>query len=116
MLRRGNAHPLAGTPRVVRPPGRRGITLWELLVAISIVAILAGLALGMMYIAQTDAKIMKTRAMISKLNNLILPRYEAYRTRRVPIQFLQPPVSSVDSMYNVYPRVCARRGSTPCTS
>jgi hypothetical protein len=28
---------------------------------------------------------MSTRAMIVKLNNLIMPRYEAYRTRRVPI-------------------------------
>ncbi len=64
----------------------RGLTLVELMVTITIIAILATLFLGALVNAQNDAKAMKTKSMIVKLNNLIMPRYELYRTRRVPMQ------------------------------
>jgi type II secretory pathway pseudopilin PulG len=64
------------------------LTLVELLVTISIIAILASIMLGALQVATQEAKSMKTKSMISKLNNLIMPRYEAYRTRRVPINIL----------------------------
>jgi prepilin-type N-terminal cleavage/methylation domain-containing protein len=88
-----------------------GLTLVELLVTISIIAILATLSLGALFSAQTEAKVMSTRAMIVKLNNLIMPRYEAYRTRRVPInispfytvgmsQFAVPPSAAAMTRLN----------------
>jgi prepilin-type N-terminal cleavage/methylation domain-containing protein len=73
-------------PRVGRQlRGRIGLTLVELLVTISIIAILATIFLGALQVATQEAKEMKTKSMIVKLNNLIMPRYEAYRTRRVPL-------------------------------
>ncbi|HEX4142708.1 MAG TPA: type II secretion system protein [Pirellulales bacterium] len=78
------------------PFSRAGLTLVELLVTISIIAILAGLFLGALQSATEEAKAMKTKSMIAKLNNLIMPRYDAYRTRRVPI--IIAPTNSVNPM------------------
>jgi prepilin-type N-terminal cleavage/methylation domain-containing protein len=68
--------------------GRAGFTLVELLMTISIIAILASLLLGGLYSSQEGARVAKTQATIAKLNNLIMHRYEAFRTRRVPISFV----------------------------
>jgi prepilin-type N-terminal cleavage/methylation domain-containing protein len=72
---------------VPRPqsPARRAFTLVELLVVISIIAILASVFLGAMYAAQDTARTQKTRATIVKLNTIIMEHYESYRNRRVPI-------------------------------
>lgn len=88
------------------PPGRldqtrRALTLVELLVVIAIIGILATLFLGAMFGVMESAKVMKTRAMIVKLNNLIMPRYESYRTRRVPIQITQGTPVNVAARYRV---------------
>ena len=64
---------------------RNAFTLVELLVVISIVALLSTLMLGALYTAQDAAKAQKTRSTIAKLNTLIMERYESYKTRRVPI-------------------------------
>jgi prepilin-type N-terminal cleavage/methylation domain-containing protein len=65
---------------------RRGFTLVELLITISIIGILAGMMLFAMFQSQETAKAHRTRALIAKLNNVIMRRYDEYRTRRVPIQ------------------------------
>jgi prepilin-type N-terminal cleavage/methylation domain-containing protein len=64
---------------------RRGFTLIELLVVITIMGILAGMVMGALQMAQTSAREAATKATITKLNNIIMRRYESYITRRVPI-------------------------------
>jgi len=83
--------------------GHAGLTLVELLVTISIIAILASIFLGALQIATEEAKAMKTKSMIVKLNNLIMPRYEAYRTRRVPLNLAITQASVAASLSYTYP-------------
>ncbi len=67
-----------------RPP-TTAFTLVELLVVMTILAILASMVLFALASAQESARYDKTQATISKLNALIMAKYESYRTRRVPI-------------------------------
>ncbi|REK08455.1 MAG: prepilin-type N-terminal cleavage/methylation domain-containing protein [Planctomycetota bacterium] len=62
-----------------------GFTLVELLITISIIAIMASMVLFAVYAAQEAARERKTRALITKLNGIIMERWDEYRTRRVPI-------------------------------
>lgn len=64
---------------------RAGFTLVELLVVIAILAILSSMVLFALAGAEGSAKIIRTRTTIEKLHNLIMQKYESYRTRRVPI-------------------------------
>ena len=48
-------------------------------------AILASMMLFALAGAETTAKEMRTRATIDKINNVIMAKYESYRTRRLPI-------------------------------
>jgi prepilin-type N-terminal cleavage/methylation domain-containing protein len=64
---------------------RLGFTLIELLVVIMILAILASIVLFALASVQEDARAMKTRATIQKLDALIMQKYESYKTRRVPV-------------------------------
>jgi len=65
-------------------PARRGLTLVELLVTMTIVAILASTVVFAMASATESAKKAKTRTIIAKLHNLLMERWESYETRRVP--------------------------------
>ncbi len=65
---------------------RRGFTLVELLVVLTIIMILSGLLYGALQLARGTAREMSTKATIAKLNNIILRQYESYKTRRVPIR------------------------------
>lgn len=64
---------------------QRGFTLVELLVVIAIIGILASLFLGGLFSAEEQAKIQRTKATIAKINNVVMARWDSYRTRRVPI-------------------------------
>lgn len=62
-----------------------GFTLVELMVVITIIALLSSLMLVAMFGAQESARAQKTRSIIAKLDAVILPAYEDYRARSVPI-------------------------------
>lgn len=68
------------------PRYRPSFTLLELLVAIAILGIMAGMALYSLAGAQTDARNARTRATISKLNEIVLQRWEEYRYRPVDVR------------------------------
>jgi prepilin-type N-terminal cleavage/methylation domain-containing protein len=65
------------------PP--RGFTLMELLIVITIIAILAGLVVSGLIGATNQARAARTRAQIMKIDTLIMERYEGYRTRAVRV-------------------------------
>ncbi len=69
-----------------------GFTLVEMLVTISIIAILTGLVFGALQMARAAAREDATKATIAKINNIIMARYQSYRTRRLPLgQLIYPP-------------------------
>ena len=68
-----------------RRPTPDAFTLIELMVTLVIVAMLASLTLAGLAGARQRAKIDKTRSTIRKINEIILPQYESYLTRRVPV-------------------------------
>ena len=63
----------------------RGFTLVELLVVVLIVTILATVVLFAMFSATETARAARTSSMIARINDLIIPMWESYMTRRVPI-------------------------------
>lgn len=67
-------------------PHRSAVTLIELLFVMIILGILAAVALGGMSAAYAQARVERTRAIITRLNQLITEKYESYRTRAVPIK------------------------------
>jgi len=55
-------------------------------VTITIIGIMAGMMMGALQMARNSGKESATKATITKLNSIIMQRYESYMTRRVPIQ------------------------------
>lgn len=84
--------------------GRRAFTLVELMISIMIIAMMAGMLLFAVYAAQESAKTAKTRSLISKLDGIIMNRWESYRTRRVPVSVPAPPDPSNTAAYQAYLR------------
>lgn len=67
-------------------PRDRGFTLIEMTIVIAIIAILAAMAMSVYATAAQQARGMRTRAIIAKIDQLIGEKYESYRTRQVPIR------------------------------
>ena len=89
-LRRNHASPAGSGFTLVELPAvskrqRFAFTLVELLVTVSVIAILATLLLGALYSAQDTARAQKTRSTIAKLHTMMMTRWETYKTRRVPV-------------------------------
>ena len=80
-------HPIPAKPR------RAGFTLVELLITVSVIAIMASMILFALFAAQETARVQKTKAFIAKLDAIIKAKYESYKTRRVPINIPPPPES-----------------------
>lgn len=87
---------------------RRGFTLVELLITISIIGIMASMVLFAMFSAQEAAREQKTRALITKLNNIVIQRYESYRTRRVPFVFPTIPQNASPANKVLYQKEISR--------
>ncbi len=77
--------PFAPLRLCVKHRVKRGFTLVELLVTVTIIAILAGVVLAALNAARQTARQAKTKATIAKLDQVIMRRYDSYMTRRVPI-------------------------------
>jgi prepilin-type N-terminal cleavage/methylation domain-containing protein len=92
--------PLSSLP----PPLSSGFTLIELLVTITIIGILAGMVLGALHAAGNAGREAATKSTITKLNSIIMQRYESYMTRRVPIRIprgTQPAVAARLRLYSL---------------
>lgn len=69
-----------------RPVGGSGFTLIELLATMAIISIILTFMLGAVWVAQESTRGAQTETMIAKLHNVIIERWESYRTRRVSLQ------------------------------
>ena len=70
---------------------RVGFTLVELLVSIAILTVLAAmLVVGLAGVTET-ARIDRTETQIERLNSLMMPQWESYKTRRVKLDETLPP-------------------------
>jgi len=62
-----------------------GFTMVELLVTVSIIAMLAALTLGAVHVSREAAREMKTKSTIRKIDGVVTSLYDSYRTRRVTL-------------------------------
>jgi prepilin-type N-terminal cleavage/methylation domain-containing protein len=82
-----NAKAIISKTQDLRPQIKsRAFTLVEMLVTVSIIAILAAMAFGALAATRESARESATRATIAKLHNIVMRRYESYLTRRVPLR------------------------------
>ena len=81
------APPLCSVP-MAAPGRRRGFTLVELLVAVSIILVLMGLTGGALSAARTSRKKQATQAIIARLDDVLRQQFASYVSRAVPASAL----------------------------
>lgn len=64
---------------------RRGVTLIELLITMTIMAIISAAILGTAAAAIEGAREKKTQSLITKIHTLLMERYSSYETRRIDV-------------------------------
>lgn len=69
-----------------------GFTLMELLIVMLIIAVLAALSLAALQGTAEEARADRTRSIIAKLDQLVMQRWDSYRTRPLPMRV--PPGTS----------------------
>lgn len=62
---------------------RAGFTLVEMLVVVMVIVILASSVLFSMWGAMEDARVSRTQTQVTKLNNMLMTHWDAYRTRPI---------------------------------
>jgi prepilin-type N-terminal cleavage/methylation domain-containing protein len=80
--------------------GRRAFTLVELLITMLIIAILAAIFLGALSGAEQSARVARTQSLINKLNNMVMARWETYRTVRLPIALDAKAVGGQNALFD----------------
>lgn len=84
---------------VQNQPARRAFTLVELMVVIMIIAILSSLTLAGLSGVRQRAREDKTKSTIRKIDAVIRPMYDSYRTRRVMVsQNIDPRLAAVQKL------------------
>lgn len=68
------------------PFARRGVTLVELLITITIIAILGSAILGVASVAMNTAREARTRNLVARLHSLLAEHYDTYKVRRVKLR------------------------------
>ena len=68
------------------PNPRHAFTVIELMIVIAIIALLAAVAASALGNAAEQAREQRTRAIVRKLDQLVMERWDAFRTRAVPYQ------------------------------
>ncbi len=71
--------------RLATLASRCGFTLIELMVVMAIIGLLFITLMGAMYSAQNMAKRARTQQIVTKMHNQLMPKWEGYETRRLPI-------------------------------
>lgn len=92
------------------PRYRPSFTLVELLVAIAIIGVMAGMVMFSLAGAQRDAKIVRTRGTIEKINNVILQEWEKFRYRAARIE-IDSEMLRPDPSFGGQPAISAREGA-----
>lgn len=82
-----------------------GFTVTEILIVLAIMALLVGMSLSAFSSAVAQSRVSRTKVIIAKLDQLVMERYESYRTRPVPIRS----TAGVDPRINARNRLNALR-------
>lgn len=77
---------------------RRGFTLVELLIVISVIAIISAIVLVALADARQSAKRGRTDTQVTRISELLLTRWEEYQSRQMPIQ-VNAGLSPADASY-----------------
>ena len=63
-----------------------GFTVTEILIVLAIMGLLVGMSLSAFNSAVAQSRVSRTKVIVAKLDQLVMERYESYRTRPVPIR------------------------------
>jgi prepilin-type N-terminal cleavage/methylation domain-containing protein len=77
-----------------RSRSRRGFTLVEIMVTLVVISILAGVTMVGIASARESARNAQTRALIARINEVLLNKWDEYRYRVLPVQL--DPASAAD--------------------